>query len=770
MRRFILLLLSCMGALQAAGSFASADVQRVREIADKFKKPLAADRNEFLTKCGALVAAFKDATPQERASVIESMEYARFGGLMDEITADLKVLIATANATAAGASSPGGTSAGQSTSVTNASTGYLDRIKALEQLINTFGSKAITSITDAEKDRVTTLFTQLYNDRGDAFKEEIALIPELLDAAHSLVYGGNKPLPESLAGMKKNLAVPVDFATNLEAQKKLYSFVGTLSKDQSARIMRKIKEMAQLSTTVTDAVQLEDFKSLLKHIDFKFFGSEANLRAELRSTLNSLNQQDPLFLKSYAEILVSLRGMALTLFTSEEINAFMEKVKKTIDMRYGNKPADQAARSTNASALSDFLSLLVDLPPFAAHAPQITVWNSLVKSDGATVTTAQNFIDKIAAISSVDLIVGAKDAQKRTDFMVQVKSLMDSRYGQTDTDKKNISETRKRLLQFLKWIAIIDWFKSSTQDLNQINIYIQAVTKDIESGQTTPISGTLAQQAPASSTTQSSTEATVSGAFNVSFKEDLEAQITKLEQALPVASNANNKELFILSLYDAVQRHSTSTTVHVNRMKALASSLATASNFGSAYEDFGSFLSGFLNNSIDTAVRNRAFLDFVVRVAAMNNSAQQVQQQFIELAHVLLRSYPASVSADQASALNQAVQSVLSRSVFTGANNNLLNELSAELQRKMVNAGVDVSSTSSQITTATTNQTSSSQVPTNQQPNPAVTTTPATPVAISTPSATQVQAAAPQLTAAQITELQRQAARAYASSRARNWN
>ncbi|MBM3894513.1 hypothetical protein FJ366_02875 [Candidatus Dependentiae bacterium] len=639
----------CVQGLWAAGAFNSADVREVRRIADQLAKPSEAMRNTFLSKCQAMVAALKDATPQERVALIASMEDAQFGGLMDEIVSTLKTLIATAKATPAGGSSASGTSA--SSSVPNASSGYLDRIKALNDLIDTFRYKS--TVSDAEKDQMSAFFAGLYNDRGESFKDELAQVPALINKAIVLVYRNDSSKIAALTAMRTNFGQAVDFATYLQAQKKLYSVFTPLNKDQATRLLRLFKEMAQLLGAINDAAQIEDFKNLLNHVDVKFFYNDAAMRAELVAIIKAVDQYDPFFIKPYAEIIVALKTSASSVLAAD-IPGFIDRVKKTVEIRYGTRSGDDAAKSANISSLNDLLTTLLNSSAFSAYTQQITAWSNLVKQD-------------LPAASS-----------------------------------------------------------SSTTSSNTGN------------------------------------EITV-GSFDVSFDDALDAQITKLEQSLPAAVSANHKELFILSLYNAVQRQSTATTQNVNRMKKIITDTKAATNFGGVYVDFCTFLEGFINNSPDATVRNRAFLDFIVRVASMSNITDRTQQEFITLAAVLLRAFPDTLSSAQLTGLQEAVQSASSRNVFSRDRSSLLSELLLYINRKINDAGI--TSTTNNSTDSNTSTGSTTSTGTGSSTSTSASTGSSTSSGSSSSTGSSTSTA--NLTKQQRAELQRQAARAFLNSK--NW-
>jgi len=729
--------------LFVAGSFSSEDLEFVRDIAAKYKKPSDTDRAAYFSKIQKLTTmeSLNDATLLEKQRLYRAIKNGEFGGLMDEIKSqltksreDLEKVLASSTTTTVSQ-----TGVSTTTVIVPEAATYLDKIASLGKLIES--CRSLQTVSDDTKKMVLTFLQGLYDTRGDAFPEEISKIataddtpatPPLLNNANILVFRGDAQYTVVMADLQKNFLVPVDFLTKLIIQRKLRDFYGSLTASQITRILRHFKIMTDMLSTVTDTSLIDEFKELLKFVNTKFFYNDNTSRNVVVGLINTVAQFDPIFLKTYAEIIIKLKTDSLTL-AAADIKPFVEKLKKLINNGYGTKPEDIAAKSSNLKSIEDFLTMLLDLPPFADYVVDIAALLSKVKLDAGSVDTTSNFGDSIKALTTSDRILATKDTTARNNFMTAVKSLMDTRYGQSDKDKTDaeVDLNKRKLLQLFNWIVNIPWFVSSQPDLDAIKNYIKIVTNDPKNA---PFPGVSTVITPATVV-----PAGPVGTFNVSFAEDLDAQLAKLEQSLPAVSSDNHRELFILSLYDAAQRKSGATTANINRMKTIINNIRSSALFGTNYLGFCTFLSGYLDNSTDTALRNQAFLDFMSRASTMTLIVDGVQQRFVDFGEILLNAYPTSFSLAQMSTLLQIIRNVTSKTYFKPALLDDATDLESLVSRKIADAGGAVLPTST--------------------PNP-----------IQTPTQNTTPAPAPVvLTPAQIKANQDKAARDFLMARSNNW-
>ena len=651
--------------VQAPGEFSVDEAKNIRIIADKFV-PTTAQQTTFLTSAKGLVASFSKATSVQRAFVIESIEDARYGGTMAPIQNDLDALLVTAKATPAGIASNTPTDPNSAANPVNvAVASYLDRISSLSTYLASYYLK---QVTEASKVQAFSLIQALFDDRADSFADERQRLVQVLSDAKVAFFREDVARKTQIDTFISQLSVPIPFDVQLTAQKKLYSNFTPLTADQKTRVLRHFAEMVALLPTVTDVVQNNDFRDLLQFVGVAFFQDDPNSRSQVSGMLSKVQVLDPIFAKTYAEIISTLKASSVTIAPGD-LGGFIDKVKTLVTLRYGKKPDDVINMAANATALQDFLSSLISLPPFSSQVPQLTVWLGQVKADNIT-QVQQAFGDRVSAFATADFMMQTNDPAKRATFMTSLTQLMTDRYGSSDADKTPdaITLNKRKFRQLLAWVAQISWFSA---ELPIINSYITQIDADPAGG---PVAGVppVVPVVPGPPT----------GNFMVTFGDDISNQITKLEQSMPAITSDNQREMFMLSLYEVVQRRSGASTADVNRMRTLANNARTNTALGSAYASYCSFVLTGIDGNLDTSQRNQVYIDMAVRIAEMTLVADVIQQKMVDFIELLVEN-SSMLSSAQITALADAVRKIVVRKNFSDGRISDLTDLYTELSKNI---------------------------------------------------------------------------------------
>ena len=687
---FVVLILSA----DVSAVFPAADVDLIQQLADKFSVTTE-QQNMFLSKAQNLVSQFNLATTDQRSTVITSIEDARYGGTMVSAQPQLDTLLATAKATPAGIQTTTGTTTPSATdpaTVQIVVATYLDRIASLSSLIDTFRAK---KPTESDKSQVLTLINALFADRGESFADERKRFSQIISDAKMLIYRDDAATRSQLDGLVTQLATVVPFDVQLATQKKLYSVFQPLDDKQKARVLKHFQEMASMVSALTDISLNNDFYDLLQFADVAFFRDDLAAHATMSALLAKTTVLDPIFAKSYGEIISTLKAQAPTL-SSSDLPDFMKKVEMLVMTRYGNKVGDNINKSTNFVALQDFLNTLINLPPFAFSVDQLSLWLASVKADNLVAPTA-TFYSRLLTYSDSTFMTQTKDATKRAAFMLDLEKLVNDRYGDglpgtvvsagSVTGVTRDTTYKALLLRLLSWISMISWFSDS---LDKINSYIAMVNQD-------PAVGPFSLTSTASTSIPTSTTITPVGTFGVVLGGDVSTQLTQLEQSLNAISSDNHRELFILSLYDVVGRKSAATTVDVGRMRALATTARSNVLLGTTYANFCSFILAGVDSDFNIATRNQLYVDFLARVAGMTNPVASVQQAFLRFSTALMSDLSV-LSASQRDSLGNSLQQVKFRTFFTAEHVNDVKELYDDLVQRLAATGTSLG----QVTTQTT--------------------------------------------------------------------
>lgn len=677
----------------AAVDFPVADQQTVRQLADKFSVTPAQEQS-FLSMAKNLVGLFSAATSTQRDDVIGSLEDARYGGTMPDIQKDLDSLLATAKATPAGvtvsaSSASTGSQSSAATPTQQVLATYLDRIAGLSGVLDSFRFK---QVAEADKAQVMTLMQGLYNDRADSFSDERQRLVQVFTNAKVLMFRDDTAKKTQTDSFISGLSAATPFDVQLTYQKKLYSVFSPLTQDQKSRVLRHFQEMAQMVPTLTDISLNNDFRDLLQFSDVAFFQDDANSHSIIQGLLSKVQQLDPIFSQAFGDIITSLKNSAPTLATND-LQTFMTKVQTLTNMRYGNKPADLTNKAANASALQDFLNYLIGLPPFSSYVPQLTVWLGMVKADNVVATTTSRFIDQVNAYLSQDFMVQTSDATKRASFMTNLAALMNSRYGTlaTDTTPDAIAQSKQKLNQLLYWMTQISWFSDS---LTVINGYIAQVAADPATG---PTAGTTtATGIPVTTTTGT-------GMYNVVFGQDLGAQLTQLEQSLPLAVNDNQKEMFMLSLFEVVQRKTGLSSADTARTQTLINNVRNSANFSATFSSYCTFLQAGLNAAFDENTRIQVYFDSIARVAGMPVVADVLQTKILDLVQYLVEN-STRLSLAQATQLGANMSAIITKNLFSAANATDMTDMYTQLSMNL--SGQSGSSSSAGNTSSSTSSSS----------------------------------------------------------------
>jgi|GEM_PF-2379563 len=679
----------CIGVVFAV-DFATADAQVIRQLADKFV--VSNDQQAtFLSKAKSLVSLFSSATSVQRDDVIASIQDARYGGTMPNVQNDLDSLLATAKATPAGikTNSPDGSSQSAANPQNIAVMSYLDRIASFARVLDSYRFK---QVSEADKTQVMTLIQGLFDDRADSFADERQRLVQAIGNAKVLIFRDDATRKQALENFASQLFTQVPFDVQLAYQKRLYSNFSPLSADQKARVLRHFQEMAQMIPTLTDITLNNDFRDLLQFSDVAFFQDDPSSHSVITGLMSKVQALDPVFAQSYDAIISSLKASAPTL-GSGDIQAFIGKVQTLVNMRYGNKTADLTNKSANAAALQDFLNYLIMLPPFSASVPQLTLWLGMVKADNITPASSK-FIDRVNTYLSQDFMVQTNDATKRAAFMTNLATLMSSRYGSLPEEltADGISQAKQKLKQLLYWMTQISWFSDQATVLNG---YLATIAADPATG---PFSST--------STTPADTTTTASGTFLVSFGSEMGMQITQLEQSLSAIVSDNQKEMFMLSLFDVVQRKTAASPTDISRIGALITRARQNVTLGALFSSYCSFLQTGLNGSFDENARIQVYQDALARVANMSVVAEVIQTKLLDFIQYLVENYT-RLTPNQVQVVASNISRIVSQRTFNATNLSELSDLYTELSMRISGGTGSTTSTSSTPTPTPTTQTSS---------------------------------------------------------------
>lgn len=743
----ISLCLALVFGASVKSAFVASDITLIRQLADKFTVT-ADQQSTFLTKAQGLVATFSSATTDQRQSVISSIEDARFGGTMASIQTQLDTLLATAKATPAGlagsSSTSGNTSSSGSVAPAVANATYVDRIAALQALIDGFRYK---QPTDADRAQVLTVVQSIFNDRADSFSDERQRFAQVLANAQVLLYRTDATIKPQIDAMISQLSVIVPFDIQLTYQKQLYSNFSPLTDIQKKRILKHFQEMTDMTTTLTDVSLNNDFRDLLQFSDVAFFQDDVSAHSQMVGYLTRVKSLDPVFSKSFSDIISTLKTQAPTV-AAADISGFVSKVQTVVNMRYGNKSGDEADKVANCTALQDLLNTLILLPPFNASVAQLTLWLGMVKADNLT-TKTQTFGARIDAYSTNDFMLKTYDAANRSTFLTALEQLMNDRYGSTDADRASevYTTNKQKLNRLLTWVTQISWF---SDNLTKLNGYLALVAQDPATPPPlgTALSGTTA--AVVNSTT-------ATGTFTVVFGSDISNQLTQLEQSLGAINSDNQRELFVLSLYEVVSRKASATTVDVGRMRALAQNARSSLLLGTTYAGFCGFILAGVDKDFDVAMRNQLYVDFVSRISNMTMVVDQIQEYFLSFSLTLVNAV-SSLSRAQTDALGTALQQVSWRSVFAPSRINDVKDLYTKLNQSLGNPDAGLAASTATGSTITVDATGATVIT-----GGTVATTPTT--VTSTVPASSASTTPPPPTI----EQQRAATRALLNARQNSW-
>ena len=687
---FVLLFVGIQGIESV--DFAVDDAKTIRQLADKFS--VTADlQATFLTKAKNVVGLFSAATPAQRNDVISSIEDARFGGTMPSIQADLDSLLATAKATPAGVAGTTTDTSSAATPETQAVASYLDRISGLVKVLDSYRLK---QIAESDRAQVMTLIQGLFNDRGDSFRDERQRLVQVITNAKVLMFRNDATRKTQIDSLISQLSASIPFDVRLTYQKKLYSIFTPLTADQKARFLKHFQEMTLMVPTLTDISLNNDFRDLLEFADVKFFHDDESAHSIIVGLVSKVQALDPIFAQPFGDIITSLKGSAATL-SSADLQAFVSQVQTLVSMRYGNKTADLANKNANATALQDFLNYLILLPPFSSYAPQLTMWLGMVKADNVTPTTSK-FIDKVEAYLLPDFMVQTNDATKRATFMSDLGLLMSSRYGALpeETTAEGIAQAKQKLKQLLNWMVGISWF---SQNLPVINSYLSQIDADPATG---VVPGTAT---PAGTTTPTSTG---TGIFSVSFGMDIPVQLTQLEQSLSGVVNDNQKEMFMLSLFDAIQRKTAASSADVTRMGIILTNARNNTNLGAAFSSYYTFLQAGLNGSFGDDARMQVYQDVLARVAGLTVVAEVVQEKVLDFIQYLVENNT-RLSSNQVQQVAANISAIVVKKTFSSGRITDLTDMYTELSMSI--SGASGSLTSGGTTTSSGGSTPAATTP-----------------------------------------------------------
>jgi hypothetical protein len=398
-------------------------------------------------------------------------------------------------------------------------------------------------------------------------------------------------------------------------------------------------------------------------------------------------------------------------------------------LKHFQEMTDMTMTLTDVAMNNEFRELLqfADVKFFQDDAPahaQMTTLLSKVKVKDPIFS--QPFATIILTLNTSAATVPLADIPA---FITKVQTLVAMRYGTQVGDDANKAANSTALQNFLNTLMGLSLFSSYVP---QLTVLLDTVKSDNVGASASAV-------------------VTPAGIFNVSFGSEIGTQLTQLEQSLNAINSDNNKELFILSLYDVVGRKSSATTVDVGRMRTLATNAQKSTLLGTTYAGFCNFILGGVNGDFDVTVRNQLYLDFLTRVSNMTNVVDQIQEAFLSFALPLVTA-ASTLSRSQAEALSAALQTVAWRTVFSSSRINDVKQLVATL-----NTNLGGASTSTTTTSQTTGGTTITTDATGATVLSGVTTTPST----TTPSTT---------TAGVVTRQQQQAAsRALLNARTNLW-
>lgn len=687
-KRLIFTAIFCCVGVVFAVDFATVDAQIIRQLADKFS--VSNDQQTtFLSKAKSCVALFSAATSAQRDDVIASIQDARYGGTMPNIQADLDSLLATAKATPAGAKAASTDRSSDSAANPQnvAVMSYLDRIASFAKVLDSYRFK---QVGEADKTQVMTLIQGLFDDRADSFADERQRLVQVLANAKVLMFRDDATRKPTIDNFVTQLSAPIPFDIQLTYQKKLYSNFSPLSADQKARVLRHFQEMAQMIPTLTDITLNNDFRDLLQFSDVAFFQDDPSSHSVITGLMSKVQPLDPIFAQSYDAIISSLKTSAPTI-GSTDIQTFMGKVQTLVNMRYGNKTADLTNKSANAAALQDFLNYLIMLPPFSASVPQLTMLLGMVKADNIAPASSK-FIDQVNAYLSQDFMVQTNDATKRAAFMTNLATLMGSRYGALPEEitADAISQSKQKLKQLLYWMTQISWFSDQVTVLNG---YLATIAADPATG---PFSSTVTTPATTDSPTST-------GTFLVSFGSDMGMQITQLEQSLAAIVSDNQKEMFMLSLFDVVQRKTATSPTDFNRIGVLITKVLQSPTLGAGFTSYATFLQTGLNGSFDENARIQVYQDVLARVANMSVVAEVVQTKLLDFVQYLVENYT-RLTPNQVQVVATNISKIVSQRTFSVANLSEMSDMYTELSMRISGgAGPTAPSTPTPVTVTSTN-------------------------------------------------------------------
>lgn len=678
------------------GAFSVEDAKRIRELADRLS--LSSDlQQEFLTKSKNIVSLFSGATPSQRDDVITVLEDGRFSGTMPSIQKELDSLLITARATPAGLSEsstnqPSSAGAVQAQGVAS----FVDRIAGLKSVIDAYLFK---TITESDRTQVMALIQGLFDDRAGSFGDERQRLIVVINTAKMRIFRDDATRRGQIDSLISQLSSQVPFDAQLAFQKRLYALLTPLTTDQKARLLRHFQEMVLMVPSVTDIVLNNDFRELLEYCDATFFQEDPNAHSIIMGLLSKVPRLDSIFAQPFGDIITSLRASAPSI-SSAGLKGFVDNVQTLVSMRYGNKTADLANKNINAVALQDFLNYLIALPPFSSYVVQLTMWLSMVRADNNGPVTVK-FIDKVNRYLSVEFMQQTSDQAKRGAFMADLAELMGSRYGQLQEEKtaEAIAFAKQKLKQLLSWIRDISWFR---ENLTVINSYIAQIDADPATN--------IVVGSGATSTVTSPTAVQGNGTFSVSFGADIPTQVRQLEQSLSGAVNDNQKEMFMLALFDVIERKTAATPDDLTRIGALIATARNSANLGAAFGSYFTFLQGGLTGSFSEDLRMDVYRETVARIAGMTIVAENVQEKILEMVQYLVENHT-KMSSNQVQQVGANISAIIVKATFSSGRITDLTDMYTELSMRISGgAATGLPANSSSNSSAPTNPNASSQV------------------------------------------------------------
>ena len=610
MRLICALLVLSLGTGVSA-NFNNDDLKELRRFADKFSVSVE-QKETFLTKSRALVGSLSLATADQQKELIEILEDARYGGRMDDIiTIDggdgLESLITSARASSAGAVSSSSSGSSGGSTVTPSAAGGATFIERIGKLSNDLGQFKFKQSSEVERDSFYKVMEQIVADRGDSFEDERIRLKRLLSNSRHIIFRSDQ---ERQGKVEQELIPKLDdvpFAMRLDRLELLYDRFSALNAQESERVLRHLKELVE-SVETASAQDQQDLINLLEFVRVTFFDSDPSAKSKIDAHLKSLASVDPNASLPYLERVSKLIDQA-RITPPSDTSSFMDIVQDLVEKRYGDTEDEEDQKQESQAKLQELLQLLTELPNFSGQNSQASVLLALVATD--SVETTKNYEDRIE--DHEEQVLSTRDDAERAKFMTSLNTLVAERYGSTQADSVgNQKEKNKaRLLRLLKWVRGISWFSAEVSALD-------AHIATVESGSV------------------GSSSSVVAGEISYLFDSSIDEQLAKLEGAADNVVSQDNKILFMLSLYNVMQRKGIAKTTEHDRMRALASKGKTSQKFGSDFTNEFDFLLAYMNDDVSNSDSYDFLLVQLKRIADAGVLSAQTQQRFIAIARSLV--------------------------------------------------------------------------------------------------------------------------------------